>query len=36
MLINLDHVYAGYNDSLVLEDVNLTVNYHDFIGVIGP
>lgn len=36
MLINLDHVYAGYNESLVLEDVNLTVNDHDFIGVIGP
>lgn len=36
MLIKLDHVYAGYHDSLVLEDVNLTVNEHDFIGVIGP
>mgnify|MGYP002351842395 FL=1 len=36
MLIKLDHVYAGYHDSLVLEDVSLTVNEHDFIGVIGP
>ena len=36
MLIKLDHIYAGYHDSLVLEDVSLVVNEHDFIGVIGP
>lgn len=35
-LFEIDSLSAGYNSSLVLENVNFTVNENDFIGVIGP
>lgn len=35
-LFEIDSLSAGYNSTLVLEDVNLTVKENDFIGVIGP
>ena len=35
-LLELKHVYAGYDDEIVLKDVNLVVYDNDFIGVIGP
>ncbi|HNX43204.1 MAG TPA: ABC transporter ATP-binding protein [Bacteroidales bacterium] len=35
-LIQLTDVSAGYNDEVVLRDVNLEINDLDFIGVIGP
>ncbi|HOW30303.1 MAG TPA: ABC transporter ATP-binding protein [Bacteroidales bacterium] len=35
-LLQLTNVSAGYNDMVVLRDVNLEINDHDFIGVIGP
>jgi zinc transport system ATP-binding protein len=35
-LLQFTNVSAGYDREVVLRDVNLTVNDHDFIGVIGP
>ena len=35
-VISLDHVWAGYPQTPVLEDINLTVNDLDFVGLIGP
>ena len=35
-LLQITNVSAGYDREVVLRDVNLTVNDHDFIGVIGP
>ncbi|HPT13387.1 MAG TPA: ABC transporter ATP-binding protein [Bacteroidales bacterium] len=35
-LIQLTDVSAGYNDTIVLRDVNFEINDRDFIGVIGP
>jgi len=35
-LIELEHVYAGYDSKMVLKDVNLSIYRNDFIGVIGP
>ena len=35
-IIQLTDVSAGYDDMIVLRDVNLEVNDGDFIGVIGP
>ncbi len=35
-LIELEHVYAGYDNKMALKDVNLTIYQKDFIGVIGP
>jgi len=35
-LVTLDDVSAGYQDVLVLHDVNLTVRQTDFTGVVGP
>lgn len=35
-LIELEHVYAGYNNKMILKDVNLSIYQNDFIGVIGP
>jgi zinc transport system ATP-binding protein len=34
-ILELTQVTAGYNDQIALENVNLTVNQTDFIGVIG-
>lgn len=35
-IIDLQDISAGYEDEIVLKDVNLTVYEEDFIGVIGP
>ncbi len=35
-LVNLDDVSAGYQDVLVLHEVNLAVRQTDFTGVVGP
>jgi zinc transport system ATP-binding protein len=35
-VISVRHLWAGYDGELVLEDVNLSVNKLDFIGLIGP
>jgi len=35
-LFELKSIKAGYENNLVLNDVNLTVKENDFIGVIGP
>lgn len=35
-LLSLQNVSVGYNQKAVLEDVNLDVYKHDFIGIIGP
>ncbi|MDL2243206.1 metal ABC transporter ATP-binding protein [Bacteroidales bacterium OttesenSCG-928-K03] len=36
MLVKLNNVWAKYDKEIVLEDVNLTINEGDYIGVIGP
>lgn len=35
-VISVQHVWAGYNGEIVLEDVSLSVKEYDFIGLIGP
>lgn len=35
-VIDIQHVWAGYGNRLVLEDINLAVQSTDFIGLIGP
>lgn len=35
-VIEIENVTAGYDGNVVLEDINLTVNQSDFIGLIGP
>ena len=35
-VIDIQHVWAGYDNRLVLEDINLAVQSTDFIGLIGP
>ena len=35
-VIQIKNLWAGYEDELVLEDINLTVYEKDFIGLIGP
>jgi zinc transport system ATP-binding protein len=35
-VIKVEHLWAGYEDEIVLEDINLTVQEGDFIGLIGP
>ena len=35
-LLEMRSLSAGYGSSLILEDVDFTVNESDFIGVIGP
>lgn len=34
--IEIKNLSAGYNDEIVLKDINLTVERDDFIGLIGP
>ncbi|NJN73471.1 MAG: metal ABC transporter ATP-binding protein [Limnothrix sp. RL_2_0] len=34
--ISLQHIWAGYPKTPVLEDINLSVKSQDFIGLIGP
>jgi len=35
-LIQIEHLYTGYNQETVLFDINLTVWKDDFVGLIGP
>lgn len=35
-VIEVEHLWAGYENEAVLEDINLTVYERDFIGLIGP
>lgn len=35
-IIKLEHVFAGYEEKVALQDVSLEVFHHDFLGVIGP
>ncbi len=35
-LINIEHVFAGYNGKPALRDISLTVFKDDFLGIIGP
>ena len=35
-ILTLEHITAGYEQKVVLRDVNLTVYDRDFLGVIGP
>ena len=35
-VINLTHVWAKYNKAPILEDINLTINEGDLVGLIGP
>ena len=35
-VIRIEHLWAGYDHDPVIEDINLTVNRGDFIGLIGP
>jgi zinc transport system ATP-binding protein len=36
VVIAIDHLWAGYEQDTVLEDVSLRVYEHDFLGLIGP
>lgn len=36
VLIEIKHLSAGYDERLVLRDVNLTIYERDFLGIIGP
>ena len=35
-LLELKGITAGYEHTVVLRDVNLSIREHDFIGIIGP
>lgn len=35
-VIQIKQLWAGYDDELVIEDINMTVREQDFIGLIGP
>jgi zinc transport system ATP-binding protein len=35
-VVHLENVWVQYNGTPVLEDINLTVNRDDFLGIIGP
>lgn len=35
-VIAIDHLWAGYEQDTVLEDITLRVYEHDFLGLIGP
>ena len=35
-LLNLEGISAGYENQIMLRDINLTVYEHDFMGIIGP
>ncbi len=35
-LIDIRHLTVGYDESIILSDVSLTIHNNDFIGVIGP
>lgn len=35
-ILEIKDVSAGYGNEIVLKDINLAINDHDFIGIIGP
>ena len=35
-MIRFDHVYKKYDDTLVLDDINLNVKEKDFLSLVGP
>lgn len=35
-LVEIDHLTAGYNGEIILNDINLRIEKEDFIGLIGP
>jgi zinc transport system ATP-binding protein len=35
-IVELKDVSAGYNGNLVVEDINLSIDKNDFLGIIGP
>jgi len=35
-IVELNEVTAGYSDEIILKDISLSVDRHDFIGIIGP
>jgi zinc transport system ATP-binding protein len=35
-VISIQHLWAGYDHQVVLEDINLSVKELDFIGIVGP
>ena len=35
-LLKLESINAGYEQQIILKDINLEVNKRDFIGIIGP
>jgi len=35
-VLKIEHVNVSYGDNKVLDDVSLTVEEHDFLGIIGP
>jgi zinc transport system ATP-binding protein len=35
-VVRLEHVWVSYNGTPALEDINLRVTEHDFLGIIGP
>lgn len=35
-IIKIEHLFAGYDEKLVLNDINLTVYADDYLGIIGP
>lgn len=35
-IISVQHLWAGYGQEPILEDINLSVREHDFIGLLGP
>jgi len=36
LLVEISHLYGGYDHETVLEDINLLIHENDFIGLIGP
>jgi zinc transport system ATP-binding protein len=36
ILVELNRIFAGYNGSVVLKNINLQVYEQDFLGIIGP
>lgn len=35
-LLQVEHLFSGYGKQTVLQDVNLSVNDHEMIGILGP
>ncbi len=35
-LVEIENLYAGYNNEIILDGINLSIKQDDFIGLIGP